>query len=273
MPLASQLLARTQPELALLYIWGHSWELDGGGASNSWSYMADLCATLGNQTDIWYATNIEVADYLNALRAARFSLTDDSVTNNSTRPIWVKQGGQAVELRAPGHPGALDRRQLFPGASEFHIPILATAVSTRPFKTQKEVNALAAYMTNSKALTGFEARVLLSKIQTINQLVSHLTPIDGGRHVPEQLHEWMNTKLVFWGPSRHTSKIVLLGDVVVATAQHGIRDLEVSANKAGYSLLGRNGRRRMSNQGVSSVVRNMAIPARLAGLATPANKH
>lgn len=44
----------------LLYVWGHSYELD---ENNGWTLLEDFCRRLGGQADIWYATNIEIYDY------------------------------------------------------------------------------------------------------------------------------------------------------------------------------------------------------------------
>ena len=43
----------------LFYIWGHSYEFDG---LDNWSLLYDICSTLGQHSDIWYATNIEIFD-------------------------------------------------------------------------------------------------------------------------------------------------------------------------------------------------------------------
>ena len=96
---AQQLLAHQGPDMALLYVWGHSWKLDGGAPNNSWSYIEAVCKTLGGKSDVWYAGNAEVADYLAALRKVELALTGDPMFNASSSSVWVKQGGQAVELK------------------------------------------------------------------------------------------------------------------------------------------------------------------------------
>jgi hypothetical protein len=79
----------------LFYFWGHSYELDQGGDNNSWDHMEQLCATIGHRDDIWYATNIEVIDYLAALRRIKVSMRGDLVENPSAIPVWVvdEKGG------------------------------------------------------------------------------------------------------------------------------------------------------------------------------------
>jgi peptidoglycan-N-acetylglucosamine deacetylase len=97
--LGAKLLTYATPEMALLFVWGHSWELDGNAENNSWQYMEDFCKTMGKKSDIWYATAIEVADYLRAVQAAELSLTGEDITNPSELSIWVKKQGQVVELK------------------------------------------------------------------------------------------------------------------------------------------------------------------------------
>jgi len=69
--LAEAFLALPDHSLALFFIYGHSWELDSGEPTNSWAYMEALMQRLGGRSDIWYATALEVADYVRAVHPAR----------------------------------------------------------------------------------------------------------------------------------------------------------------------------------------------------------
>jgi len=53
---------------ALFFTYGHSWELDSGEPTNSWAYMENLAHRLGGRNDIWYATAIEVADFIRTIQ-------------------------------------------------------------------------------------------------------------------------------------------------------------------------------------------------------------
>ena len=55
---------KTWCNLPIFYIWGHSFEFDG---QNNWNVMDELLARLSERDDIWYATNIEVYDYMQAV--------------------------------------------------------------------------------------------------------------------------------------------------------------------------------------------------------------
>ncbi len=61
-------LALESHEPTVLYIWGHSWELDQNNKNNSWEYFQELCEKLSGQQDIWYTT---VGEFVNYVREKR----------------------------------------------------------------------------------------------------------------------------------------------------------------------------------------------------------
>lgn len=98
-------LAAPADRMALFFVWGHSWELDANTETNGWAAMEDVCRRLSGRPDVWAASAIEIADYLLAMRALAFA--PGSVTNRSSRAVWVKDSaGRAVEVA----PGATMRR-------------------------------------------------------------------------------------------------------------------------------------------------------------------
>ncbi|MGN1206760.1 MAG: polysaccharide deacetylase family protein [Eubacteriales bacterium] len=88
----------------LFYLWGHSYEFD---EKNNWEVIENFARRMGNRDDIWYATNIEVHDYVEAFRALRFSLDGDLVSNPTSLTIWFQHGGEILTL-APGETRRLD---------------------------------------------------------------------------------------------------------------------------------------------------------------------
>jgi len=93
---ANQLINWDSERMALLYLWGHSHFLDEEG----WNRMTTICETLGNRDDIWYAKNIEVADYLRAIND--LVIEDSTIYNPSSDiSIWVVTAGGLAELE-PG---------------------------------------------------------------------------------------------------------------------------------------------------------------------------
>jgi peptidoglycan/xylan/chitin deacetylase (PgdA/CDA1 family) len=94
--------ARSDSELALFFIYGHSWELEAGEPTNGWGYMELLAKRLGGRSDIWYATAVEVAEYTRAMAAVQPSLADDSLYNPSGIDLWLRGALSVVRLPAGG---------------------------------------------------------------------------------------------------------------------------------------------------------------------------
>ena len=86
----------TQP-LALLYVWGHSYEFD---RNDNWERIEHFCREIGGDPDIWYATNIEIYDYVTALRALRFSVDRTFVYNPTATDVFVSADGVCVRVAA-----------------------------------------------------------------------------------------------------------------------------------------------------------------------------
>ena len=57
--LAEKFVALKPDSAKMLYIWGHSYELI---TEDDWQRFDDLCRLLSGHDDIWYATNIEIAE-------------------------------------------------------------------------------------------------------------------------------------------------------------------------------------------------------------------
>ena len=88
---------------ALLYVWGHSYEFDN---NKNWDLIETFCQRIGGRPDFWYATNIEIVDYLEAQRALRFSKDLTRVFNPSAVPVWIRKDSDPVMI-APGETRAL----------------------------------------------------------------------------------------------------------------------------------------------------------------------
>ncbi|MDR1687505.1 MAG: polysaccharide deacetylase family protein [Clostridiales bacterium] len=81
----------------LFYIWGHSFEFERDG---NWDMMEEFCKKVSGREDVWFATNIEICDYLNAYRSLRFSADLKMVLNKSAMNVAAEIDGQAVEIPA-----------------------------------------------------------------------------------------------------------------------------------------------------------------------------
>ena len=82
----------------LLYIWGHSYEFD---RMNNWEVAEKMCSSLSGLDDVWYATNIEIYDYVTAMRDLIVSCDGKSIYNPSAISVWVSSDGDPVEIK-PG---------------------------------------------------------------------------------------------------------------------------------------------------------------------------
>lgn len=89
--------ARRHPRL--LYIWGHSYEFD---RNNNWDYMEDLCRRLSGHEDIFYATNIEICEYVEAYHRLVFSADGKRVKNPTATDIFIDVDGRVLCIKAGG---------------------------------------------------------------------------------------------------------------------------------------------------------------------------
>ncbi len=69
----------------LFYLWGHSYEFD---RNNNWKHIENLCRILGNKDDIWYATNIEIYNYVIAYNSLIWNAEGTKVYNPTVFDIW-----------------------------------------------------------------------------------------------------------------------------------------------------------------------------------------
>ena len=84
-------------EPMLFYVWGHSYEFDN---DDNWSVMEDLLKTASGREDVWYATNIEIFDYLAAYNALKYSVDGNLVYNPSALDVFISCDGKGVKIPA-----------------------------------------------------------------------------------------------------------------------------------------------------------------------------
>lgn len=85
--------------LKLMYVWGHSYEFDYNTETSSWERIEDFCSLMGKRSDIWYATNIEIIDYLSLLHGLRFTADSDAVYNPAAASAWLLVNDNVVEAK------------------------------------------------------------------------------------------------------------------------------------------------------------------------------
>ena len=80
----------------MMYVWGHSYEFD---LDQNWQLIEGFCQFIGNRPDIWYATNLEIVDYLNAFQQLKFSASSRFVWNPSAASVWLSVNDNIVEVK------------------------------------------------------------------------------------------------------------------------------------------------------------------------------
>lgn len=90
MVLAEKFLNANETKAPLLfYLWGHSYEFE---ADNNWDVIENFAAYMGGKENIWYATNIEIYDYIADFHRLSFSANGSLVHNPTARTIWFRYG-------------------------------------------------------------------------------------------------------------------------------------------------------------------------------------
>lgn len=69
----------------LFYVWGHAYEFTN---DDNWQHIESVCRKLGGRNDIWYATNIEIYDYVKAYNSLIWSADGNTVFNPSLYDLW-----------------------------------------------------------------------------------------------------------------------------------------------------------------------------------------
>ncbi|MBO7149168.1 MAG: polysaccharide deacetylase family protein [Clostridia bacterium] len=88
----------------LFYIWGHSYEFDN---NNNWEHLDEICKRISGKDDIWYATNIEIYEYVKAYESLIFSASGDIVYNPTLYDIYFDIDGKPYTI-APGQTLKID---------------------------------------------------------------------------------------------------------------------------------------------------------------------
>lgn len=73
---------------ALFYLWGHSYEFE---ADNNWHVIEEFAEYIGGREEIWYATNIEVYDYVKAYEKLIFSTDGKKVYNPTNVELFFRK--------------------------------------------------------------------------------------------------------------------------------------------------------------------------------------
>ena len=69
----------------LFFMWGHSFEFE---RMNNWELIDEIGARFAKHDDVWYATNMEIYEYVNAYNSLVFSAAGDKVYNPTLIKVW-----------------------------------------------------------------------------------------------------------------------------------------------------------------------------------------
>lgn len=79
----------------LFYVWGHSFEFE---RENNWELIENFCKKMSGNDQIWYATNIEVYDYVQNVQRLQITADKKQVYNPSTMELWFSCDGETVSI-------------------------------------------------------------------------------------------------------------------------------------------------------------------------------
>lgn len=78
----------------LFYLWGHAYEFD---ADDNWDVIENFARFMSDHREsIWFATNGEIVDYVNAFRQLKYSADASLLFNPSSTELWLRTPQKTV---------------------------------------------------------------------------------------------------------------------------------------------------------------------------------
>lgn len=102
MPLAEKFVTGTPTgDPWIFYLWGHSYEFE---VDDNWEIIEKFAEYAGGHEDVWYATNIQIFDYVQAYGRLEFSADGRQVYNPTATDLYFEIGGadRTVHCILPG---------------------------------------------------------------------------------------------------------------------------------------------------------------------------
>ena len=88
---------RYASECQLFYLWGHSYEFDN---NDNWQVIEQFAAYMGGRENVWYATNMELYDYIRAYESLQVGVDEKVVHNPSDTDVWFCKNHQTYCVRS-----------------------------------------------------------------------------------------------------------------------------------------------------------------------------
>ncbi len=100
MELAEKFVNMPPFRTTLFYLWGHGYEFDG---DKNWHVIEQLCEYIGTHPDgIWFATNGEILDYMNAYNMLEYSVDGQYIYNPTATDIYMATSFTTKEVLKAG---------------------------------------------------------------------------------------------------------------------------------------------------------------------------
>jgi peptidoglycan/xylan/chitin deacetylase (PgdA/CDA1 family) len=82
----------------LFYLWGHTYEFDD---NDNWNVIEEFTEYMsGKEDSIWYATNIEIFEYIEDYQRLIYSVDGMTVKNPTARTLWLSLNGKTISIEA-----------------------------------------------------------------------------------------------------------------------------------------------------------------------------
>ena len=82
--------------LYMFYLWGHSYEFE---RDDNWKIIEKFSKKIENKSDIWYATGIEIVDYLDAASRVQVAVDGTFAYNPNAESVWLEVDNKSIELK------------------------------------------------------------------------------------------------------------------------------------------------------------------------------
>jgi peptidoglycan/xylan/chitin deacetylase (PgdA/CDA1 family) len=70
----------------VMYVWGHTYEFDN---NNNWELIEELFEKATKEDDIWFATNMEIYNYVNDFKSLIYSADGNTIYNPTRTDLWA----------------------------------------------------------------------------------------------------------------------------------------------------------------------------------------
>ena len=79
----------------LFYLWGHTYEFE---RDDNWDVFEDFAKKIGGSDEVWYATNLEIYEYVEAYNRLEYFADGKTVYNPTLIDVWMYDNGTVYEI-------------------------------------------------------------------------------------------------------------------------------------------------------------------------------